>query len=115
MRARLATCLFVVAGLLAAESYAQERHRLIQILSIEEFLKLPDSFQSVFVGGLLEGMAFSAYGMSWPDYPKWVECVRAKTLDDTTKEVVTFLKQDPRFQEGVASALAQTIGRRCKK
>ena len=55
------------------------------------------------------------YGMSWPDYPKWVECVRAKTLGETRQEVVTFLKAEPDFKEGVSSAVAQTLGKRCKK
>jgi len=115
MRIHLAIGLLVTLGLLINQSHAQERQRLIQIMSPAEFLKLPDSIQSMFIGGLLEGMAFTAYGMSWPDYPRWTECVRTKSLGDTTKEVVAFLKQEPGFQEGVASALAQALGKRCRK
>ena len=87
---------------------------ILQPIPVSEFLHLPDQIQSVYVGGLIEGMAFTSYGFSMPDYPVWVACVRSQPLGDTRKDVVLFLQQTPTFDEGVGSALAQTIGKRCK-
>jgi hypothetical protein len=77
-------------------------------------LKLPEDLQTLYVGGLIEGMAFVSYGNSEESYPAWVSCVRSKTLANTTKDVVTFIQQWPSFHEGVGSALAQTLEWRCK-
>jgi hypothetical protein len=87
---------------------------LLQPVPVTEFLKLPEDLQTLYMGGLIEGMAFVSYGNSEVSYPAWVSCVRSKTLGDTTRDVVTFIKQQPNFNEGVGSALAQTLGRRCK-
>jgi hypothetical protein len=57
--------------------------------------------------------AFVQYGYSHPDYRAWVECVRRKTLGDTTKDVVAFIQQE-HFNESVSAALAKTMGKRCK-
>jgi hypothetical protein len=87
---------------------------LLQPVPVTEFLKLPEDLQALYVGGLIEGMAFVSYGNSEPSYPAWVRCVRSKTLGDTTKDAVAFINQQPSFNEGMASALAQVLGRRCK-
>ncbi len=107
--------LALVGSQFAVPTYAEEPTRLLQILTDTEFMQLPETMQSVFVGGVLEGMAFTAYGMSLPDYPKWVVCVRSKTLGGTTEDVIAFIKSEPDFTEGVASAVARTLGKRCKK
>ncbi len=95
------------------QNVAQQPVGVIQIIGVEDFLKLPEDFQSAYVGGILEGMAFTAYGYGHSDYPAWVNCVQRKTLGDTTSDVVEFIKQTPTFKEGVSSAVAQTLGRRC--
>jgi hypothetical protein len=87
---------------------------LLQLLPVTDFLKLPGDLQALYVGGLIDGMAFVSYGNSDASYLAWVSCVRSKTLGDTTKDVVTFIQQQPSFSEGVGSALAQTLERRCK-
>jgi hypothetical protein len=87
---------------------------IVQPLTTKEFLQAPEDLQVIYVGGLIEGMSFAAYGSSIPDYAAWVDCVRRKTLGETTKDVIAFIRADPNFSEGVGSALAQTIGRRCK-
>jgi hypothetical protein len=86
----------------------------VQIFTLAEFLKLPDGLQAVFIGGLIEGMAFISYGYSLPDHEAWTACVRQKTIGDTVADVVAFLKQDPGFNESIASAFAKVIGKRCK-
>lgn len=114
---RLASVLAV--GLLLLNSTwcaapAQQAAGLLQPIQVSEFLKLPSDLQTVYVGGILEGIAFSAYGYSDARYPAWVTCVRRETLGDTTDNVVAFIKQTPNFDEGVASALAQMLGKHCK-
>lgn len=113
----LATVVGAMALAAASVGYGQtsESTRLLQVLSVKEFMQLTDDMQAVFVGGVLDGMAFTSYGMSWPGYSKWVDCVRAKPLGETSHEVVAFLKDTPSFQEGVASAVAQALGKRCRK
>jgi uncharacterized protein len=95
------------------QNVAQQPVGMIQIIGVEDFLKLPEDLQSVHVGGILEGMAFTAYGYGHSDYPDWVNCAQRKTLGDTTSNVVEFIKQTPTFKEGVSSVVAQTLGRRC--
>jgi hypothetical protein len=92
----------------------EPRVELFLPLPVTDFLKLPGNLQALYVGGLIEGMAFVSYGNSDASYPAWVSCVRSKTLGDTTKDVVTFIQEQPSFNEGVGGALAQTLGRRCK-
>jgi hypothetical protein len=86
---------------------------LIQPITPAEFLTLTEDLQAAYVGGLIEGIAFVQYGYSHSDYPAWVECVRRKTLGDTTKDVVAFIQQE-HFNESVSAALAKTMGKRCK-
>jgi hypothetical protein len=112
---RLFALLGAALGLvISVPSVAQQPMGLIQIISVSDFLKLPPDLQSVYVGGLIEGMAFTLYGYQPAEYPVWATCVRGKTLGDTTSDVVAFIKQTPSFNEGVGSALAQTLGKRCK-
>jgi hypothetical protein len=66
------------------------------------------------VGGIIEGMAFTAYAYLPSDYPAWANCVRTKTLGETTTEVATFIKQAPNFSEGVGSAYPTSAPTRCK-
>jgi hypothetical protein len=87
----------------------------LHIITSREFLKLPPDIQSVFVGGILEGMSFTLYGYYTPEYPEWVSCVRQKSLGDTTDDIVAFLRASSDFQESIASAVAQSIGKRCKR
>ncbi len=107
---------FLVVGMLMIPTAgpAQQRIGMVQPIVVRDFLKLPPDLQAVYVGGIIEGMAFTAYAYAPSDYPAWANCVRTKTLGETTTEVVTFIKQAPNFSEGVGSALAQTLGRRCK-
>jgi hypothetical protein len=92
----------------------EPRVGLLHPLPVADFLKLPGDLQALYVGGLIEGMAFVSYSNSDASYPAWVSCVRGKTLGDTTRDVVMFIQQQSSFNEGVGSALAQTLGRRCK-
>src|SRR5690348_15509641 len=98
-----------------ARCFAQQQPvGMLKPVPVAQFLQLPTNIQSIYVGGIMEGMGFVTYGYGLPDYPDWVRCVRGKTLGETTQDVVSFIRNTPDFSEGVASALAQTLGRRCK-
>ena len=88
---------------------------MLEPITVSEFLKLPDRFQTLYVAGVLEGIAFMAYGYDPSQYPTWVQCVRQKSLGDTAEDVVTFIKERANFSEGIASAVAQSLGQRCKR
>ena len=86
----------------------------MQIFTPAEFLKLSDALQAAFVGGLIEGIAFVSYGYSLSSHDAWTVCVRQKNIGDTAADIVSFLKERPDFNESIASAFAQVIGKRCK-
>jgi hypothetical protein len=46
-----------VAGVLSTSAVAEETP-LLQTLTAEQFLQLTEDFQALYVGGLIEGMAF---------------------------------------------------------
>jgi len=95
--------------------FAQERPvGMVEPLRVEDFLGLSADMQSVYVGGIIEGTAFMVYGYIPSEYPGWVACVRRETLGETTQDVVDFIRRTPGFKEGVASAFAQMLGKRCK-
>ena len=110
-------CFLTVAivGLSAHAGFAQQPTTVLNVLKTEEFMRVPEDMQTLYVGGILEGISFTSYGYSLPDYGRWFECARREPLGVTTKQVVEFIKGNPAFNEGVASAVAQTLGRRCKK
>jgi len=88
---------------------------MVQSVTAQEFLRLPQPMQAIYVGGLIEGMAFLAYGYSRETYPAWAECVRRKTVAETSKEVVALIGARPNFDQGVGTALAQVLAKRCGK
>jgi hypothetical protein len=59
-------------------------------------------------------MAFVSYGYSLPSHDARTACVRQKNIGETAADVVAFLKDHPDFNESIASAFAQVIGKRCK-
>lgn len=87
---------------------------MIQPFTVTEFLEMPPAAQAIYLGGVMEGMAFLSYSYAPTDYQSWANCARSKTLGDTVNDVVAFARQTPEFHESVASALAQVLGRRCK-
>ena len=53
-------------------AFAAEESGLLQPLTVQDFLKLSDDMQGIYVGGLIEGMAFIQRNYSMPDYTLWV-------------------------------------------
>jgi hypothetical protein len=63
-------CLSAMVGLLCStKTRADDQHpSIVQPITVSEFMQLDDRIQSIYVGGIIEGMAFTAYGNQWPDY-----------------------------------------------
>jgi hypothetical protein len=104
----------VISLLAAAPAAAQNQTGMLEPITIAEYLKMPDSVQTMYVAGAMGGIAFMAYTYSPDQYPAWVKCVRMQTLGKTNEDVVALLKANPAFNETVVSALAQSIGKRCR-
>lgn len=113
------TILYEVFLILAFLSFstqpsAQTLGPLITV-SPADFLKLPDRFQSLYVGGVIDGMTFTSYGYTLPDHDVFVRCLMTIKVGDLSERVVAWLHAHPSFNYGTASAVAQTIGSYCKE
>lgn len=81
----------------------------------DEFLKLPEDFQVIYVAGYIDAATFITYGYSFPDHNELVECFRSGSIGEFTKEVVEWLKNHPDYEGSIAYAIAETTGSLCKK
>lgn len=83
----------------------------MQVLSTEEFLRLPEDRQVLFLSGVLEGISYTNY--SRPEYAKWVACVQAETMDTLHKLVRSMIDLDPKARkEPVPWLVVRAIGAR---
>ena len=65
----------------------------MQMLTTEEFLKLPEDRQVLFLSGVLEGISYTNY--SRPEYVNWVACVQSGSIDTLHKEVRSMIDLAP--------------------
>ena len=91
--------LWVSASVCHPVSVIDSKDLTLQLIEVQDFLKIPDHVQLVLVSGILEGMAFMPRNYSVPGYEKWIDCVRTKTLGDTLEELLTFLEENPQEQK----------------
>jgi len=106
--------LLIILTLLDAPFSFGETRMMLRPISTAEFMSFSDNAQVIYVAGILEGMSLMTYKPT-AAYRKWTECVRSKTLGETTKEVVALIKQNPNYQDSIAGAVSQSLGKRCKK
>jgi hypothetical protein len=105
--------LAVAVSLPGAPPCFGESRMMLRPISTAEFMSFSDNAQVIYVAGILEGMSLMTYKPT-AAYRKWTECVRSKTLGETTKEVVALIKQNPNYQDSIAAAVSQSLGKRCK-
>ncbi len=106
-----ASMLFLASALMLTPAAAQNRP--LETILVEEFLKLPENFQVLYVAGILDGMSFVSYGNNDPTLGAWTNCVRQKTLGETNREVVAWLETNPEYRTSpVPWTVAQAIGAR---
>jgi len=106
-------CLAMFLCVFGAPSGIAETRMILRPISTTDFMSFSENSQVIYVAGILEGMAMMGYKPT-PAYRKWADCVRSKTLGETTKEVVALIRQSPNYQDSIAGAVSQTLGRRCK-
>jgi len=107
-------CLLVTLSLLDAPLGFGETRMMLRPISTADFMSFSDNAQVIYVAGILEGMSLMSYKPT-AAYRKWTECVRSKTLGETTKEVVALIKQNPNYQDSIASAVSLSLNKRCKQ
>ena len=111
----LRICLFLVLFLFGtAPGIGESRIGMLRPITTAEFMSFSEKSQVIYVAGILEGMAAMGY-KNTSDYRNWADCVRSKTLGETTKEVVTLIQQDPNFKASIATAVSRSLGKRCKR
>ena len=99
----------------ASAQAAQPKMGPLHSLGVQEFLKLPENYQVLYVAGAIDGMTFVSYGYALPDHDALVRCYRSKPLGEFTKEVVELAKTKVGFKENVATLVAKTAGNLCRK
>jgi len=107
----LATILSVTASIMAE---AQTLGPLVSI-SPEEYLKLPNSVQTLYVAGVVDGVSVTSYGYSLPDHDTYVRCARTMTLGVLALHVADWIHANPGFSEGAATAVSKTLSVQCKR
>ena len=102
-------CLIVIVFMGSARSTSAEE-KIGPLISVtpKEFLKLPEEYQVMYTAGYIDAASFISYGYSLPDHNELISCFRSMPLGDFTKEVVNWLKKNPKHKEGMASAVAHT-------
>jgi hypothetical protein len=105
--ASLSVLMILSSALIA---YADDKIGPLNTITPQQFLKLPQDYQFMYVAGYIDSATFISYGYSFPDHADLVACCRSMSLEIFAKEVVSWLKRNPQFEEGMASAVAHTTG-----
>jgi hypothetical protein len=106
--------IFVLAliAMVSTETTAQTLGPLVS-LSPKDYLKLPNSIQAIYVAGVLDGVSVTTYGYSIPDHDAYVRCARTMTLGVLAQRVADWIRANPTFTEGAATAVSKTLGAAC--
>jgi len=113
MRILLVFATFLSVTMSMAAS-AQTLGPLVSI-SPEEYLKLPHSVQTFYVAGVVDGVSVTSYGYSLPDHDAYVRCARTMTLGVLAQRVADWIRANPGFSEGAATAVSKTLAAHCKR
>lgn len=96
----------------ATTTNAQPLGPLISI-SPQDYLKLPDSAQAIYVAGVIDGVTTTSYGYSLPGGKLYAQCARTMTLGVLARRVADWIRSNPTYAEGTATAVAKTMGAHC--
>ena len=77
------------------------------------FLQLSQDAQKVYVAGVMDGFAFVNYSHGFAAYDTVVKCIKSKPTEYLTAGVVEWLKAHPDFNEGLSSAVIQSVSAYC--
>ena len=100
---------------LACSAQAQEPTlNAVESLSTQEYLKLPEGLQALYIGGIIDGVSLTTYGYSLPQHDSYVRCVRTLTLGALAQKVAAWLRANPSYNESMAGAVGKTLGGYCK-
>lgn len=77
------------------------------------FLQLSQDAQRIYVAGVMDGFSLVNYSHGFASYDTVVECIKSRHVEGLTANVVDWLKAHPDFNEGLSSAVIQTISTYC--
>lgn len=86
----------------------------LETFTCAELLKMPEDIRATYVGGVLDGIAFTSYGYSLAEHDRFLKCARTLSLGALAQKTVEWLRANPSFSEGGASAVVHTFGAYCK-
>lgn len=102
-------CAWILSGAVSVNA----QNRPLETLKTGQFLKLPKEVQALYIAGVLDGMSYVSYGTQDPKLGAWTTCVRAKSLGETSQEVVGWLTEHEQERWWpVPWAVAKVIGAR---
>jgi hypothetical protein len=82
-------------------------------ISSQQYLKLTEDMQVLYIAGVLDGVTYTTYGYSLPDHDTYVRCARTMTVGVFAQRVGDWIRANPKFTEASASAVAKTMGAYC--
>jgi len=82
-------------------------------VSPQDFLKLTENMRVLYVAGVLDGVSYTSYGYELPDHDSYIRCARTMTVGVLAQRVADWIRANPKFSEGAATAVAKTLGAHC--
>ncbi len=82
-------------------------------ISPQQYIQLTEDMQVLYVAGVFDGVTLTSYGYSLPGHDSYVRCARTMTLGVFAQRVADWIRANPTFTEGAASAVAKTMGAYC--
>ena len=79
----------------------------------QDFISLSSDIQRTYVAGVIDGFIYVNYSHQFAAYDAIVKCVNSKNINGLTVNVLDWLNAHPDFNEGLSSAVIQTISTYC--
>jgi hypothetical protein len=67
----------------------------LKTITADQYLKMPENYQVMYLAGVIDATSFSLYGSDDPNFATWAKCVRKKTLGEFQKELLDYLEKNP--------------------
>lgn len=102
----------LILAFTSAQAYTPESRPLASV-DPKAFLQMSQDAQRLYVAGVMDGFTYVTYGHGFANHDAVVKCLKTKSVDDLTANVVDWLKVHPAFREGLSSAVVQTVSGFC--
>jgi hypothetical protein len=106
--------LILIFSLVASAATAQKLGPLTTI-SPQTYLTLTKDLQVAYVAGVLDGVTYTTYGYSIAGHDAYIQCARTMTMEVIARRVADWIRANPQFKEGAATAVATMLGELCSR